>query len=77
MSDNLHRLIVPNIAGPARLVVLKSLATPELSYQTLQQAAARGRLEVSYSSDGAPRSSKRAVNAYLDSKYTRQRDDGT
>ena len=45
--DNLHRLIAPNIAGPARLVALKSLATPELSYQALRQAAARGRLEVS------------------------------
>ena len=29
--DNLHRLIVPNIAGPTRLVALKSLATRERS----------------------------------------------
>ena len=70
--DNLNRLIVPNIAGPARLVLLKSLATPELSYEALRQAAARGRLEVSYSSDGTLRSSKLAVDAYRDSKYSRQ-----
>lgn len=72
--DNLHRLIVPNIAGPARLVLLKSLATPELSYEALRQAAARGRLEVSHSSDGTLRSSKLAVDAYRDSKYLRQRE---
>ncbi|WP_309617158.1 Fic family protein [Salinibacterium sp.] len=69
--DNLNRLIVPNIAGPARLVLLKSLATPELSYQALRQAASRGRLDVSYSSDGTVRSSKLAVDAFLDSKYSR------
>ena len=71
--DNLNRLIVPNIAGPARLVLLKSLATPALSYVALRQAAARGRLEASYSSDGTLRSSKRAVDTYLASKYSRQR----
>ena len=71
--DNLNRLIVPNIAGPARLVLLKSLATPALSYVALRQAAARGRLEASYSSDGTLRSSKLAVDAYLESKYSRQR----
>lgn len=69
--DNLHRLIVPNIAGPARLVPLKSLATRELTYQALRQAAARGRLEATYGADGAWRSSKLAVDAYVESKYTR------
>lgn len=69
--DNLNRLIVPNIAGPARLVPLKSLATPDLSYQALRQAAARGRLEATYGADGAWRSSKLAVDAYVESKYTR------
>ena len=69
--DNLHRLIVPNIAGPARLVPLKSLATGELSYQALRQAAARGRLVATYGADGSWRSSKLAVDAYVESKYTR------
>lgn len=69
--DNLHRLIVPNIAGPVRLVPLKALATRELTYQALRQAAARGRLEATYGADGAWRSSKLAVDAYVESKYTR------
>lgn len=59
---------------PARLVLLKSLATPELSYEALRQAAARGRLEVSHSSDGTVRSSKLAVDTCRDSKYSRQRE---
>jgi fido (protein-threonine AMPylation protein) len=71
--DNLNRLIVPTTAGPAGLVVLKSLATPELSYQALRQAAARGRLDVSHGSDGTVRSSKLAVDAYQESKHVRQR----
>ena len=69
--DNLHRLIVPNIAGPARLVPLKSLAAGDVSYQALRQAAARGRLEATYGADGAWRSSKLAVDAYVESKYRR------
>lgn len=69
--DNLNRLVVPNIAGPARLVSLKSLATPELSYQALRQAASRGRLEASYGTDGTWRSSKHAVETYKASKYKR------
>ena len=41
--DNLHRFVVP-IAGPARLVPLRSLVDGELSYEALRQAARRGRL---------------------------------
>ncbi|MEO7121648.1 MAG: Fic family protein [Lacisediminihabitans sp.] len=69
--DNLNRLIVPSIAGPAKLVPLKSLATQHASYQALRQAAARGRLEATYGADGAWRSSKKAVDEYLASKYKR------
>lgn len=69
--DNLHRLIVPSIAGPAKLVPLTSLASQQLSYQALRQAAARGRLDATYGADGAWRSSRRAVDEYLASKYRR------
>jgi len=41
--DNLHRFVVPKIAGPARLVPLASLATPAFSYDVLRQAARLGR----------------------------------
>jgi hypothetical protein len=35
--DNLHRFVVPNIAGPARLVPLSSLGTDDLSYEAVRQ----------------------------------------
>lgn len=69
--DNLNRLIVPSITGPAKLVPLKSLASGDLTYEALRQAAARGRLNATYGADGAWRSSKRAVDEYLASKYKR------
>lgn len=69
--DNLNRLIVPNIAGPAKLVPLKSLTTLDVSYQALRQAATRGRLEATYASDGTWRSSRRAVDEYLASRQKR------
>lgn len=42
--DNLHRFVVPNIAGPARLVPLRSLDDGDVTYEALRQAARRGRL---------------------------------
>ncbi|MCU1495501.1 MAG: filamentation induced by cAMP protein Fic [Acidimicrobiaceae bacterium] len=71
--DNLHRFVVPNIAGPARLVPLASLATTELSYEALRQAARRGRLEAEQGSDGVWRSSRKAVDAYLANRFKRDR----
>lgn len=69
--DNLQRFVVPNIAGPARLVPLHSLADENVSYEALRQAARRGRLEAHQSSDGMWRTSRHAVKAYLDSRYSR------
>jgi Fic family protein len=71
--DNLHRFVVPNIAGPARLVPLASLATESLSYEALRQAARRGRLEAEQGSDGVWRSSRKAVNAYQRNRFNRRR----
>ena len=42
--DNLYKFVVPAIAGPARMVPLPALATPELSANALRVAATRGRL---------------------------------
>ena len=56
--DNLHRFIVPNIAGPARLVPLHSLESREFSYDALRQAARRGRLDAHQGSDGVWRSTR-------------------
>ncbi|MFI6629818.1 Fic family protein [Nonomuraea fuscirosea] len=44
MEDNLNRFIVPNVAGPARLVPLAALVDEEFSIHALRQAAQRGRL---------------------------------
>lgn len=71
--DNLHRFVVPNIAGPARLVPLPSLTTEKLSFAALRQAARRGRLEAEQGSDGVWRSTRRAVTAYERSRFKRNR----
>lgn len=70
--DNLERLVVPNIAGPARMVPLQSLAGPDISYGALRQAATRGRLEAELASDGMWRSSRRAVEEYLERRHQRR-----
>jgi len=68
--DNLHRFVVPNIAGPARLVPLRSLEDREVTYAAIRQAARRRRLVAHQGSDGAWRASRLAVQQY---KKTRQR----
>ncbi|MFD4432021.1 Fic family protein [Nocardia sp. NPDC058497] len=69
--DNLHRFVVPGIAGPRRLVPLQSLADDDVSYNALRQAALRGRLDAHQGSDGMWRSTKAAVEAYLANRYRR------
>lgn len=72
MYDNLNRFIVPNVAGPARLVPLAALVTEEFSLAALRQAAQRGRLDAVPGPDGVWRSSRRAVTAYNESKGKRR-----
>ena len=69
--DNLYKFVVPAIAGPARLVPLQALATPELSANALRVAAVRGRLKATKGSDGAWRSSTAWVEEYAASRYKR------
>ncbi|MEO8107979.1 MAG: Fic family protein, partial [Actinomycetes bacterium] len=64
MYDNLNRFIVPNVAGPDRLIPLAALANTEFSVAALRQAAQRGRLEAIQGGDGIWRSSRKAVQAY-------------
>ena len=66
--DNLNRFIVPNLAGPARLVPLAALADRDFSVPALRQAAQRGRLDAVQGSDGLWRSSRRAVEDYQRNK---------
>ncbi len=74
MHDNLNRFIVPNVAGPARLVPLTSLADKHLSVAALRQAAQRGRL--GYPRPGRPRRhltrSRQAVDEYPRAKQIRR-----
>ena len=72
MYDNLNRFIVPSLAGPARLVVLPALVTPEFTLAALRQAAQRGRLDAIQGSDGIWRSSRLAVDSYRRNKGKRR-----
>lgn len=73
MYDNLNRSIVPNLAGPARLVPLAALVSEEFSLSALRQAAQRGRLEAYQGTDGTWRSSRKAVDAYKRTKGQHRR----
>lgn len=69
--DNLHKFVVPAIAGPARMVPLPALATEELSANALRVAAVRGRLKAAKAPDGTWRSSRMWVEEYNESRYKR------
>jgi hypothetical protein len=69
--DSLHRFVVPAIAGPARLVPLPALASPEMSANALRVAATRGRLRASKGADGTWRSTRASVEEYMSSRYRR------
>ena len=69
--DNLHRFVVPAVAGPSRLVPLPALASEQISANALRVAATRGRLRASKADDGTWRSSRAWVDEYLSSRYER------
>jgi Fic family protein len=72
MYDNLNRFIVPNVAGPARLVPLAALVDERFSIAALRQAATRGRLDAVQGPDSIWRSNKLAVDAYARTKGSRR-----
>jgi len=69
--DNLYKFVVPAVAGPARLVPLPALATPDISANALRVAAIRGRLKAAKASDGTWRSSRAWVEEYVASRHKR------
>ncbi len=69
---SLYRFIVPAVAGPARLVPLAALATPELGVAALRASAARGRLQATRGPDGQWRSSLNWVAEYKERRYRRK-----
>lgn len=71
ITANLYNFVVPAVAGPAKLVPLAVLANGELSENALRVAALRGRLRATKGDDGGWRSSKKWVEDYKNSRYTR------
>ncbi len=69
--DNLHRFVVPAVAGPDRLVPLPALATRDISANALRVAATRGRLQASKAPDGTWRSTRAWVDEYVAGRYAR------
>lgn len=70
--DNLHKFVVPAVAGPSRLVPLPALASEEISANALRVAATRGRLKASKAADGTWRSTSAWVEEYLAGRYERE-----
>ena len=64
MINNLNRFIIPNVAGPAKLVPLAALVDYHLSLDDLREDAQRGRLDAHQRSDGQWLSTCKAVNEY-------------
>ena len=70
--DNLHRFLLPAVAGNDQLVPLPALATERLGANALRVAAVRGRLEAVKGRDGSWRSSRAWVDEYVASRYRRK-----
>ena len=70
--DNLHKFVVPAVAGPLRLVALPALASKQISANALRVAATRGRLQASKAADGTWRSTRAWVDEYLAGRYERE-----
>lgn len=69
--DNLHKFVVPAVAGPSRLVPLPALSSERISANALRVAATRGRLKASKAADGTWRSTRAWVDEYLAGRYER------
>jgi Fic family protein len=71
--DNLHKFVVPAVAGRSRLVPLQALASDRISANALRVAATRGRLKASKAADGSWRSTRAWVEEYLSTRYASER----
>lgn len=69
--DNYYRLVLPAVAGPDRMVPLSALVTKAVTLRALRNAAQRGRLAAARGNDGGWRSNRKAVDAYIQSRWTR------
>lgn len=69
---NLHRLMLPKLAGPARMVPIASLADKSVSAGALRSAAARGALKAEQDQLGQWHSSRENVDEYLAQRNSRR-----
>ena len=69
-TDGIYRFLLPGLAGPHRLVALRSLAHAELSGNALAVAAKRGRLRAIRRTDQWY-STTQWVEDYKGSRYKR------
>src|SRR5712692_2298180 len=70
VTDGIYRFLLPGLAGPHRLVPLRSLADSQLSGNALAVAAKRGRLRAVRRTDQWY-STRQWVQDYEDSRYQR------
>jgi len=71
--DNINRFILPAIASEDRLLPLTALVTPTFSLAALRQAAQRGRLNATQTSDGRWLATRRDVDNYARNKGQHRR----
>ncbi len=71
--ENLYKFIVPAVAGPARLVPIAALATPEVGKDALRTAAARGALQATKGPDSQWRSCRNWVDEYTKTRYKKKK----
>ncbi|MQA80959.1 MAG: Fic family protein [Streptosporangiales bacterium] len=71
VTANLHRFVLPAVAGPAELVPLAATARGDLSENALRMAAIRGRLRAVKGDDGMWRTTVDWVRQYRESRYRR------
>ncbi len=69
--DNLHRFVMPAVAGPNKLLPLAALETKDVTRRALRHAAERGRLRAIHGDDGQWLSSRRWVDEYTKTRYKR------
>ncbi len=70
VTDGIYRFLLPGLAGPHRLVPLRSLADSELSGNALAVGAKRGRLRVVRRTDQWY-STRQWVQEYKERRYKR------
>ncbi|GAA0897771.1 Fic family protein [Pseudonocardia zijingensis] len=70
--NNLNRLMLPKLAGPARLVPIATLANDEISHSALRSAAQRGALKAVQDPVGQWLSTRTNVEEYMAQRGTKR-----